>query len=279
MNQHLIQVIVPVYGAFDYARLCIQSLWRSDAARQHWLNVIIVNDASPDWSDDWIPPAPRSTNRWMIINHERNQGLTAAWNAGFQLTFVDEQSKAWKPPEHVIVAANSDVVVAANWYQGILEALNGGYSFVGPVSNAPGPTSKGAQSIVKWLPNTYFLEDNQVSIDQTGRTLAHYWDGKQAAEPCDINGFFMAARAVSWQRLQTSAQLVFPQYIKSMPSGRRNPDPLGAGQDDWLNSRARSLQLKTGCAVKSFVFHYRSVSRGKKHAHGLWTRRKDAAEI
>jgi hypothetical protein len=50
------------------------------------------------------------------------------------------------------------------------------------------------------------------------------------------------------------------------------------GNEDELQSRWRAKGMKFAAALGSFIFHYRSVSRGKKFAKGKWLRMVRANE-
>ena len=66
------------------------------------VSVIIVDDASPDWNDEWYRVGP---GRIFVYRFETHGGLTRSWNAG--LLWSLNQT----PAPIYVVAGNSDVLV------------------------------------------------------------------------------------------------------------------------------------------------------------------------
>jgi glycosyltransferase involved in cell wall biosynthesis len=95
----LISVIVPVYGVEPYLRRCLDSLCRQSLAE---LEIIVVNDASPDNCQAIIDEYTARDGRIVPLRHSQNRGLGAARNTGIELArgeylaFVD--SDDWVEP-------------------------------------------------------------------------------------------------------------------------------------------------------------------------------------
>ncbi len=257
MGAPRIAYILPTYGHLDYAARCLESLRRSLGTSAFTL---IVDDASPAWDADWAKGTDTE-----IIRFSSNGGLTRSWNAGFRRAIELGDCE-------YLITGNSDLLFAANWWDSIESALttdDSEWDFVGPLSNAPGVSSCGLQNI-----NAYYngyrphaQSDEQKAIDEVGYFMQHSTEGQQIKQ-CDINGFCMAARLKTWLAYAHNAAdgHFFPPVIKTMPSGRKNPTPLMTGQEDWLNHRVRRAGRKCGVVTGSYVFHYRSISRGDKYA-------------
>jgi glycosyltransferase involved in cell wall biosynthesis len=113
-----LSVIVPVYGVERYLSECIDSLL-SEAPDD--LEVIAVNDASPDGSGEILAKYAARDARVRVITLERNGGLSAARNTGLDrargryVWFVDGDD--WLPPGTTravverLAQANPDVLI------------------------------------------------------------------------------------------------------------------------------------------------------------------------
>lgn len=246
--------ILPSYSHFNYARTTLLSLHEHSP----FVHAIIVDDASRDWNDDWYM---NSGGGFTVHRFEQHGGLTRSWNRGLRM------ARAMNPD--YIVAGNNDVLFTPNWWVPMCHALDNGYSLVGPLTNAPGDGKlHKPQNVREHLPE-YRLTDDRCRIDETSRQLLAKY-GNQVQDNW-INGFFMMAKANDWV---DKVNGVFPQIIDRNPSGRINPTPTMTGQEYWLQWRWEQMGRKSGIVLGSFIFHYRSVSRGTKYACRGWWRRK-----
>jgi len=98
----LVSLVVPVYKVEPYLRRCLDSLVAQDYRR---LEVIVVNDGSPDNCGAIIAEYEQRYPRLFRVITQENQGLGAARNAGIALArgeylgFVD--SDDWVEPDFV----------------------------------------------------------------------------------------------------------------------------------------------------------------------------------
>ncbi|MGI3170751.1 glycosyltransferase family 2 protein [Pseudooceanicola sp. C21-150M6] len=96
----LISVVVPVYNTEPYLEECLDSLLNQDHEN---LEIICVDDCSPDNSIDILQKYGQSDPRVTTLRHEVNQGLGPARNTGIKaangglIGFVD--SDDWIEPE------------------------------------------------------------------------------------------------------------------------------------------------------------------------------------
>ena len=87
-----LSVVVPVYGVEKYLRMCLDSLV---AQTLHDLEIVVVNDCSPDDSESIILEYQARDARIRYIAHTENLGLGGARNTGIRhatgewITFVD----------------------------------------------------------------------------------------------------------------------------------------------------------------------------------------------
>ncbi len=103
-GKDLVSIIVPVYNVEKYLPACLDSLIRQT---YHNIEIICVNDGSPDNSGMIIADYIKKDSRIILIN-QKNQGLSGARNTGLEnakgeyVIFLD--SDDWMDYETVEVA-------------------------------------------------------------------------------------------------------------------------------------------------------------------------------
>ena len=221
-------IIIPSFNHFEYVHLACES-----AAKTPGALVIVIDDASPQWPGDrvvrgYLP----STVPFVIRRYDRNAGLSRSWNAGLRVCRDMGLPYA--------VCGNSDLVFPDGWFEPIEEAL-ATHHFAGPVTNAPGHARH--QAVGRYL-SGYELSDDPSDIDDVAKHL------RAAGHPIQtrthLNGFCFAGRTESFCRLWFNESI-----------------PLAGNEDDFFN-RAGNEGMNAAVVPTSFVFHYRSVSRGEK---------------
>ncbi len=94
-------IIVPIYKAERYIERCVRSIMNQNYKD---IEIILVNDGSPDNSADIINYLANLDSRIIVVN-QSNRGVSAARNAGLKqatgewITFVD--SDDWIEPDYV----------------------------------------------------------------------------------------------------------------------------------------------------------------------------------
>ena len=78
---NLISVIIPVYNVEKYIERCLLSVTRQTHKK---LEIICVNDCTPDNSMEIVQKFAQSDPRIKIVTREKNGGLSAARNSGFK---------------------------------------------------------------------------------------------------------------------------------------------------------------------------------------------------
>lgn len=88
----LVSVIVPVYKVEDVLARCLDSLCRQSLSE---IEIILVDDASPDRSGEICEEYAEKNSRFRVIHHPEHRGVAAARNTGLAhaaadyLMFVD----------------------------------------------------------------------------------------------------------------------------------------------------------------------------------------------
>ncbi|MDR1641739.1 MAG: glycosyltransferase [Clostridiales bacterium] len=98
----LISVLLPAYNVEKYIAKCIESVIHQTYTN---LEIIIVDDCSPDNSGQIAEEYAKKDNRIKVFHHAKNEGLSAVRNKGIEnatgeyVTFVD--SDDWVEPDYV----------------------------------------------------------------------------------------------------------------------------------------------------------------------------------
>lgn len=262
MPQYDLGLIIPTYGAFNYAESAIDSALENTKGS---LKVLVVDDASPDWKPAGEELARKYLRdpRVRFVGFPENGGLTRSWNFG--LNYFNQ-------PECLcdfICCANSDLIFAPEWDVPLLRAANLSGALVGPITNAPGTVKH--QDVREFLP-TYKVSDQAASIADTAiRLKREHFRRLWLRGP--INGFCMLASRETWFSGMYDDEHVFNPRNDKNSKGHSNPTPLMTLNEDELQQRWLKQERNSVICPDSFVFHYRSVSRGMKHAKGQGVRK------
>lgn len=257
--------ICPVYNATVFASYTQKALKSFFDTTPNGV-AIVVNDGEAGWSKDYEQSLQQLADKYptvslYILNFSKSEGLTRGWNAGLAL--------ASKLKLDYVIAGNNDIIFSAEWHEGMIQALAAGYSLVGPISNAPGTTSKGRQNVEKYI-SDYKTTDDLVEIDRVAAKLKQMHPNETLERK--INGFFLMATLKAWEDGKFDEHYFFRPKNKYYALGRLNPTPTMTGNEDELQERWNKKGMKSGIVLSTFIFHYRSVSRGDKYKLGKWYR-------
>lgn len=143
-----VDIIIPIYNAYDDLQLCIESVRKYTNLNQHRL--ILINDLSSD--ERIIPFLNQIVGQQIIVIHnEFNKGFSANINEGLA-----------KSNENDVLLLNSDTIVTKNWLEKILTCAysDSRIATVTPLSN---------NATIYSIPE--FYEENQLP---EGFTLDEY---------------------------------------------------------------------------------------------------------
>lgn len=244
-------VVVPVHSHWDYAVRTVESLYRAADASYFdssgEVDCVVYDDGSPDYDLAWERKLLAVDRRVSFVRYTDNRGMTRSWNAGLNLARAGGY--------YSCCLTNSDVLFTPGWDAHLRAAVNGDYALAGPVSNAPGHTTK-HQDVAKYLP-AYELADDWDALKATAAALAARGLSPVQAR---VNGFCMMTRTeLAWANRFDKYHVLDPKC------------PM-AGNEDRLQDRWEKAGLKFCVVPSSFVFHYRSVTRGDRFKRGRWMR-------
>jgi len=261
-----IAFVCPTYKETElhaYTMACLHSFF------QHTKDglAIVVDDASTGWTQALakkLADTPMFPGQQCEVLRFKNWGgLTRSWNLGLK--------KASELKADYAIAGNNDVLFTPRWYEGLMLALEHGYHLAGPVSNAPGITAQGLAEVWRYHPS-YEVKDDPNYLKQ----VAEYLRGEHAGTLIEakVNGFFQFARMRTWEAGKFDADHYYRPRNDFNSKGKRNPTPLMTLNEDELQGRWHRKGWKSVVVPSSFIFHYRAVTRGKKHTQGRWFRKK-----
>lgn len=128
-----VSVIIPVYNVDIYLPACLDSTLGQTL---HNIEVICVNDRSPDTSRQILDTHAVRDSRIIILDHERNLGLAAARNTGLKhatgeyVFFLDSDDLLFSPDSlkllySIALQDDADEVIGATlrWYEQTGERL------------------------------------------------------------------------------------------------------------------------------------------------------------
>ena len=101
-----VDIIIPVYNAYEYTKKCIETVIENTNLKQHTL--VIINDKSPD--NKILPMLKKfeSENPSLnicVIDNEENYGFVKTVNVGM------------KRSQNDVILLNSDTEVTPNWLE------------------------------------------------------------------------------------------------------------------------------------------------------------------
>ena len=128
-NHYVVDIIIPIYNAFEYVQRCIESIYRN--TNQSY-NLFLINDCSNDdrvfsfleqlrYNSD-LP----QLKQLIIIHNQENEGFVKSVNKGLLLS------------ENHVILLNSDTEVPPNWSIRLLSPilLTNNIASVTPFSNS-----------------------------------------------------------------------------------------------------------------------------------------------
>lgn len=83
-NSILLSIVIPVYNVEKYLRDNLESIFKQNCVYRDYIEVIIVDDCSPDNSISIANEYKKLHKNIKIIRHEKNKGLGAARNTGLK---------------------------------------------------------------------------------------------------------------------------------------------------------------------------------------------------
>ena len=110
----VIDIIVPIYNAYEYTVKCIKSVYDGTESKY---NLYLINDCSTDerikvWLDELAgADRPENMQELVIIHNDNNQGFIGTVNKGLEISSND------------VVILNTDTELPGNWSKRLMKPL------------------------------------------------------------------------------------------------------------------------------------------------------------
>lgn len=164
-----VSVVIPIHGALEALRACIDSLVRNTTSEA---SLVLIDDGSADERlDSYLTDLEERLPNTRVIRHAENRGFAATANEGFDLT------------SHDVVLLNSDTEVPPRWLESLRRVAYSDPTIgtVTPLSNNAGAFS---------APEPGAGNDLPAGIDAIGRAVAQE-SGRVVPETPTAHGFCM----------------------------------------------------------------------------------------
>ncbi len=156
-----IDIIIPVYNAYEYTEECIKSILRTTDLTKHTL--VLINDKSPDEKIQPMLEKYKNENEELnivVLENEQNMGFVKTVNRGMQYSQND------------VILLNSDTEVTKNWIEKIQECAysNQYIATVTPLTNNGTICSVPNFGIDNELPKNMNLEEYAEMIEKISKS-------------------------------------------------------------------------------------------------------------
>ena len=171
----LVSVIVPIYKVEEFIKKTVESIMNQDYKN---LEIILVNDGSPDKSPQIIDDLSKRDKRIYVI-HQENKGVSAARNAGIKIargeyiTFVDGDD--WIEPNYIsyfinlVTCSDCEMVMNRSNYLDNKKYKSKNNSYIISAEKAIEWIYLGKIFVAVWnkMYKTSFLKENGIVFDES----------------------------------------------------------------------------------------------------------------
>ena len=249
-------IVLPVFGAHDDLRRCLDALARHTDLERHRL--VVVVDGDPDWRSELLAPvrAQQPEARVLVLENETNRGYVHSVNRGMAASTAAGTSAGFGAGAPVLLL-NSDAVVTKGWLDKMLEAA---------ASRADAATV------------------TPFSNHATLCSLPEPWVANELPEGLDVDGFAALVENVSARSYPTLPTGVgFCLLVRRAvleEQGLFDEDAFGAGYGEETDFCLRALK---SCWVHllddaTFVYHRGESSFGESRAERVATAERVLAQ-
>lgn len=167
----LVSFIVPIYNSMPYLETCLDSL-RNQTVKD--IEIICVNDCSPDTSQEYVERIIREDSRVKLVNHSTNKRQGGAWNSGVSiatgtfLSFIDADD--WVDLDYCTRINNfdkMDIICARKYYTDNVVTDNIIQKFLDECNNdvCKYQLLNGLSFITNFYKRTFFIESGFAFIE------------------------------------------------------------------------------------------------------------------
>lgn len=213
----MIDVVIPIYNAYDALKSCLQSL---QSNQLYISNVLLINDASTDLRISPLINKFALKNNWDVIERFENKGFVKTANLG--LTETEENT----------ILLNSDTIVSKNWDKAFVDALE---------SNDDIGTMTSWSNNAEICSFPEFLLNNKIptNINEISEALYKYWTPIYPELPTAV-GFCMMITKLSKLRVGVFDEQQFGH---------------GYGEENDYSLRVKQAGLRNILCDNAYVAH------------------------
>lgn len=218
-----VSVVIPIHGALEALRACIDSLVRNTTSEA---SLVLIDDGSADERlDSYLTDLEERLPNTRVIRHAENRGFAATANEGFDLT------------SHDVVLLNSDTEVPPRWLESLRRVAYSDPTIgtVTPLSNNAGAFS---------APEPGAGNDLPAGIDAIGRAVAQE-SGRVVPETPTAHGFCMYVKRC---------------VLDAVGGFDAESFPRGYGEENDFCMRASDAGWRHVIDDSTFVLHVGSAS-------------------
>jgi GT2 family glycosyltransferase len=225
--EYPIDVVVPIYNAYEHLERCLYSLFK----HQDMYRIILIDDCSTDKRVKELLQIlqEHKGKRFEIVENEANVGFVKTANRGMQMVKGD------------VILLNSDTIVTSGWARKMMACAyaNDRVGTVTPFTNVGGETS---------IPE--FGQANEIPAGLTIDSFA------ELVEKCSFNRFPELVTAIGFCMYVRRAVIDEIGYFDEKNFGR------GYGEENDFSMRAIRKGYKNVLCDNTFVFHKVGASFG-----------------
>lgn len=223
-----VTVVIPVYNGGDVVKRCLDSVLATDLP--HGLEVIVIDDASPDVHTQRILSSYQSIPRLRVLKNEENLGYTKTVNRGLA-----------EAGETDVILLNSDTEVGPLWIQRLRLA-----AYSGAKVAAVSAVSDNAGALAVPVAGQYNDWSSEYGWRNTSRAVLQRTP-QITIEAATIHGFCVYLRRDALGDVGTFDEDRFPR---------------GYGEENDWSMRARERGWTLAIAPQVMVHHEKGASFG-----------------
>lgn len=223
-----VDIIIPIFNAYDYTKQCIESVLKNTKLNKNTL--ILINDKStdPKMADMLNAFVKDNPNRSIkLVNNKENLGFVKCVNLGMKMSNND------------VVLLNSDTEVTENW---LVKLQNTAYS----AENIATVTPLSNNATLASIPN--FMEDNELPSYIKMEDYAKYVEDKSynfTPELTTAHGFCMYIKRVAIEKVGYFDEETFEK---------------GYGEENDFSYRCINNGMVNVLCDNTFIYHKGSQS-------------------
>jgi GT2 family glycosyltransferase/glycosyltransferase involved in cell wall biosynthesis len=235
-----VSIIIPVYNALEYARQCLESVYRA-AGRVPFEVIVVNNGSSPDVAR-WLSSEIERRPGLSVLSFDRPLGFSKAVNEG-----------ARKAQGELLVILNSDAVVTNGWLDGLTGAMrtDARIGIASPVSDHCGPGPQLVSEPPDAGAHLRLIEEPRRLFFFCVMIRRELWESLGGLDEIyqlgtyEDDDFCLRARMAGWSLVVNPNVFVFNHASKTFEENRID-------HDEWLFRNEKLFLERASCLSRLF---------------------------